>query len=101
MQAQYLPTCLAAIISGLSPIPIAKLWILYDKLCSFALFTSNAATRLESKPPDSRHPIRLSAINRFSTAAESNFRMLLWTSFGFKAVKVRIKHVILLYFRGR
>jgi hypothetical protein len=55
-------------------------WILYGKFVSFANFTSSAATRLESRPPDSKQPIRRSAMRRFWTAAVSSALMLAWTS---------------------
>ncbi|TNN55838.1 hypothetical protein EYF80_033916 [Liparis tanakae] len=46
------PTFRAAKTSGLSSEPMEKVWMGYCSCCSLASFTSVAATRLESRPPE-------------------------------------------------
>ena len=69
--SKYSATFRAYLISSESSKPIEK--VLNSPLLN--LFATNAVIRLESKPPDKRHPIGLSEIKRFSMA-ESNFSLI-------------------------
>ena len=76
----FYDTFLAAGRSELPSIPMLNVCIVQSKSNSLAHFTVRAVTRLESRPPDKRHPIRLSDIIRLRTLFVSRLRMLAFSS---------------------